>query len=176
MRGIFDQHEMVKVRNPLERIHVGRLPGEVHRNDGARAGRDRGLDRAGIEVEGIEVDVREHRNRIRFHHRGRGGQKRVRRHDDLVFGLNAGREQRDSERHRAIGHRDAVPAAVHRSEALLELAHLRTIQAAPLPAAQGLEQTIFLGPAEDGPGGERTSADGRIRRKKRANLISRVRS
>ena len=160
VRGVFDQRragERPAMRH--DRVHVGRLPGEMDRDDGPGARRDRGLDRAGIEVEGIQIDVGEHRHRVGLDDRRCGGQKRVRRNDHLVFGLNAGREQRDSQRNRAIDHGDAVPAAVHRGEALFELCDLRAVAAVPIARCAACAAGGLPRPAPKiGPGG-----NGRVR-------------
>src|ERR1044071_1275023 len=60
MRRILDQTEVVAPGDPHELVHGGRMAGEVHRNDRARAVRDPSLDVARIEIEGIGRDVREH--------------------------------------------------------------------------------------------------------------------
>ena len=59
----------------------------------------------------------------------------VRRHDDLVFRLDP-REQRDSQRDRAVDHGDAVAATVHRGEAPFEFFDLLAVKPSPRPAAQ----------------------------------------
>ena len=94
------------------------------------------LDGCGIEVERVQVDVGEHRNRVGLDHGGGGREERVGRDDDLVLGADARRHQRDAQRDGAVDDGDAVLAAVHRGEALLELGDLRAVQPAPLAAAQ----------------------------------------
>ena len=54
-----------------------------------------------------------------------------------------------------------MPAAVRLREPPFEFADLRTVEPAPLPASQRLEQTILFGPIEDRPDGKGTSADRR---------------
>ena len=159
MRGVFDHHETVSVARwrwsaSMSAGCPAKCTGMIARVRGVIAA----STAARIEVERVEVDVGEHRNRVRFHDRGGGGEERVRRHDDLVFGLDARREQRDSQRDRAVDDRDAVPAAVHRREAPLELLDLVAVEPSPLAAAQRPQQALLLRLAEDRPGG-----NGRVR-------------
>ena len=114
-----------------------------------------------IEVEGLQVNVREDRDGVGLDHRGGGGQEGVRRDDDLLLRANAGGHQRDAQRDRAVDDRDAVFAAVHGGEPALELSDLLAVQLAPLAAAQRAQQPLFLRLAEHRPGGEGTGADRR---------------
>ena len=125
-----------------------------------RARRDRGFDGCRIDVERVEVDVGEDRYRIRFDDGRGGGEKRVRRDDDLVFGLDACREQGDAQRDGAVGDGDAVPAAVHRGEALLELCDLVPSSLPHSPLRNVASSRSSSGLAEDRPGRERAGADG----------------
>jgi hypothetical protein len=161
MRRVFDQHEAVSIGEALESVHVGRLPGEMNRDDRPRARRDRRLDGLRIEGEGVEIDVGKNRYGVRFDDRRRSRQKRVRRHDDLIFRLDSQREQRDSQRDRAVDDRHTMPAAVHRSKAPLELLDLVTVEPSPLAAAERAQQAVFFRLAEDGPGGKRSCTDRR---------------
>ena len=52
LRAILDHPELVLARDRHDRIHVGRLPVQMHRDDADGARRDRGLDRRGIDREG----------------------------------------------------------------------------------------------------------------------------
>ena len=60
LRAILHHPELVPARDRHDRIHVGRLPVKMHRNDADGARRDRGLDRSGIDREGLAIGVGEH--------------------------------------------------------------------------------------------------------------------
>ena len=159
MGGIFNHDQLVPLGDGHDGVHVRDLAGHVHRHDGAGARRDGGFDGLGVEVEGFQVNVREHRHGVGLDHRRRGGEERVRRHDHLVLGLDAGGHQGDTQRDGAVDHADAVLGAVHGGEALLEFSDLRAVELAPLAAAERAQQPLFLRLAEDRPGGEGTGAD-----------------
>ena len=116
---------------------------------------------AGSRLKVSKVDVGEHRDGVGLDHCRRRRDERVRRNDDLVLGADARRQQRDSQRDRAVDDGDAVRATVHRGEPLLELGDFLPVQPAPLAAAQRSEQPCFLGLAEDRPGRKRFRSDGR---------------
>ena len=114
----------------------------------------------------MQIDIREHRDRIRFEHRGRRRDEGVGRDDDLVFGLDAGREERDAQRHGSVDDRDGVTAPVHRREALLELRHFGSVEPSPVAAAQHAQQALLFfrsehGPRREGPGADRCSSEER---------------
>ena len=119
------------------------------------------LDGVRIHVERREVDVDEHRHAVGLDDRGGRREKRVRGNDDLVFGLQARGHEGDAQRHRAVDNGDAVAAAVHGREPLLELGDLLASQAAPLAAAQRGEHARLVGLVEDRPCRKRTGANGR---------------
>ena len=104
-------------------------------DDGPRARRERALDRGRIEVECVQVDVGEDRDRVGLDHRRGGRDERVGRNDDFVLGADARRQQRDPQGDRAVDDRDAVAAAVHGGKPLLELRDLFPVQPAPLAAS-----------------------------------------
>lgn len=145
MRGVLDDHELVFPGDRHDGVHVGRLAGEVHRDDGPRARRDHRFDSPRVEVEGVEVDVGEDRDGVGFDDCGSRCIEGVRRDDDLILTADPGGEQSQSQRDSAIHDADAVPAAAHRGETLLELDHLRAAELSPVAAAQGLQQALFVG-------------------------------
>ena len=67
--------------------------------------------------------------------------------------------RRQAQRHRAVDHRDAVPAAVHRGEPLFELGDFVSVEPTPMAAAQRAEHARLFALAEDGPRGERARPD-----------------
>ena len=171
VRGIFDHDQPAGASGRHQRLHVGRLAGEMDRDDGSGARSERAFDRGGIEVERVQVDVGEDRNRVGLDH-GRGGRdERVGGNDDFVFRADARRQQRDPQRDRAVDDRDAVAAAVHRGEALLELGNLLAVQPAPLAAAKRAQQPHFLGRTGDGPARERLRANGRAAEKRERHRV-----
>ena len=107
-----------------------------------------------------EIDVDEHRHAVGLDDRGGRREERVRGNDDLVFGLQARGHERDAQRDGAVDDGDAVAAAVHRREPLLELGDLVAGQPAPFAAAQRGEHARLVGLVEDRPGRKRTGADG----------------
>ena len=83
------------------RFDVAWLAVAVHRHDGGGLRRDGRLDLAGIEVEGLRVDVDEHRLDAVPEQGMRRGHERVGRGDD--FAGDAQRLQRGHQRQRAVG-------------------------------------------------------------------------
>ena len=80
LRGIFDDRHAAPRRAVVEdRVHVGALPVEMDGDDRARARRDRRVDRGGIDVVGLGIDVDEPRRRARRDDRAGGREERERR-------------------------------------------------------------------------------------------------
>ena len=69
-------------------------------NNGACARSDGRLHRLGIQIESLQVDIREDWNCVRFHDRRRRGQESVGRNDNFVVRLNARRHQTDAQGNR----------------------------------------------------------------------------
>ena len=59
--GILDHHQVAPAGDLQNRIHVGRLAIEMHRNNGFRFGRDGGFDLRGVDGVRRGVDVHENR-------------------------------------------------------------------------------------------------------------------
>ena len=116
VRGVFDQREMVTIADVAEARHVGELAVEVHRDDRARARRDRRFDRARIDEPGARVDVGEHRHGAVKERRVRRGDEGHRRGDDLVARRDTERVQREGEPHRAARDADDLPLPEERAE------------------------------------------------------------
>jgi hypothetical protein len=84
VRRVLDDPEAVPHRQRPQRGHVGRLAGEVHRDQRARGGRDPARDVGGVDAQRLGVDVGEDRARtaqLDDVGRRRPGEGR---HDDLV--------------------------------------------------------------------------------------------
>ena len=142
-----------------ERVHVRRLTREVDRDDRPGSRRDRRLRGRRIQVERVEVHVREHRHRVGFDHCRRRGHKRIGRHNHFVVSADSCSHQRHAQRNRAVHHRNTVAAPVHGGEARLERRDLRPLQTAPMTAAKDAKQTRLLGRADDRPRRERPGAN-----------------
>ena len=81
---ILDHMDSPASGNGLDRIHVGALPEQVHRNDGLGLRRDRFLNPARIDVERRRVDIHKHRPGPQPRHRPRRRKERKRRQNDFV--------------------------------------------------------------------------------------------
>jgi len=75
--GIFEDEQMVFLRNRHNCVHVRRLADDMDRNDGVGARGDGGFESGWVKVKGFEVNVGEDRNQIGLKHCGRCGQKSV---------------------------------------------------------------------------------------------------
>jgi hypothetical protein len=95
--GILEHEQAVPAGDGHDGVHVGRLAGEVHGDDGARPRCDRGLDGAGVDVERLQVDVHEHRHAVGLDHRRCRRQEGVRRDDHLIAGHQTRGHQRQAQ-------------------------------------------------------------------------------
>src|SRR6266850_322245 len=68
VRGVFDNDQFALFRDRHDRIHVGRLPGEMNGNDRPGSRLDGGLDGFWIQIKGVQVNVGKDRNRVGFNH------------------------------------------------------------------------------------------------------------
>ena len=71
--GVFDHDQPVLLRDGVDGIHLGRLPDQVHRHDGARPRGDGRLDSGRVDVEGVALDIDEHRGEPGMNDRVAGG-------------------------------------------------------------------------------------------------------
>jgi hypothetical protein len=62
---VLDHAQAVAPGDREDRVEIGRLAVEMHRQDRPRARRDRRLDPAGIDVEGRGIGLDRHRRRAR---------------------------------------------------------------------------------------------------------------
>jgi hypothetical protein len=101
--------------------------GVMHRHDGARVRRDRGLDGGDGDRHPLGLDVDEHRLRAQVAHHFRGGGEGQGGNDDLVAGADADALQRKMQPGRGRIDRDRLQAAVAEIglEVELELARHR---------------------------------------------------
>ena len=87
LRAILDDRNAVRVRELLDRFHVGWIAEQMGNDDSPRSGRDRPLDRFGGDVVRMRVDVGEDRNRTLIENRRERPHVGNRRGDDFVSGL-----------------------------------------------------------------------------------------
>ena len=159
MRRIFDHHELMSVRDRHDQIHISRLACKMNGDDCAGARRDCGFDGHWINVEGLKVDVREHRDCVCLHHCRRSRKKCVGRNDHLVFRLNSRSDQRDSQRNCSVHHCNPMLAAMHRRKVSFKFRDLSPVQPAPFPAAQYFQETFLFLLTENRPRCERPRAN-----------------
>jgi hypothetical protein len=81
-----------------DRMQVGRLAKQVHRNNRLGPRRHGGRDRVRIDVEGVGLYINQHRLRANTHYAPGTGKKGIRAGDDLVARPDAERHQRGEQR------------------------------------------------------------------------------
>ncbi len=125
LRRVLEHRDAAALADLANRSHVGRLAIEVHRQDGARAPRDRALDALRVDV--VRRLVRFHGNgaRSRVAHRKPGRDVGVGGHDHFVSLANAPGAEHEHHGVHAVGDAHAVLRAAVGGEALLERFHLR---------------------------------------------------
>ncbi len=165
VRRVFDDRNIVLVRDLHDPIHVGRLAAEVDDLDGAGTVCDRFFYPVGIDVVGIGAHVNEYGHKVILQHARRAGHVGVGRNDDLIADAQAQRADAYFERSGSIGGGHAVFAAVIPCELLLEHRDLATLarfrfgqfdaltegKAPPLAAVQYLQKRVFLTLIENRP-------------------------
>ncbi len=125
LRGILDHAQPVLAGNGVQAVHVHRQARQVHRHDGARARRDRGLDGIQVEIARARVNVDEHRPRAHCQHHVGSGDPGDWRGDDLIARPDIGNAQRDFHRCRAVGEGAHRASAEQVRQRGLEGLHLR---------------------------------------------------
>ncbi len=103
-----------------DRVHVGRAAVQMNGQDRASSRRDGALDELRIEIAGRGIDIDEDGHGAAISDRFGRGEKRVRRGDHFIVGLNAERQQSQMERRRPAAERDAMPGAAEIREFPLE--------------------------------------------------------
>ena len=149
LAGVLDDREPVLVGDRAERLHVARVAEDVHRQDPARARRDRRLDGRRVEHERVGIDVGEDgRRALVEHHVGRG-HERDRRGHDLVARADARGAHEQVQAGGAARDGDGVLAAAEGRELLLEVA--RVGPEAEHAGAQRGEHVLLLERPDVGP-------------------------
>jgi len=108
LRGVFNDHQPVPLRNRGERLHRCGLAVEVNGDDRPGARGDGGLDGGRVDEQELVVDVDENRDGA---DPGRGlgrRDERVDGNDDLVAGADADGPQGEFDGVGAVGHSNAV--------------------------------------------------------------------
>lgn len=93
LAGIFDDRNTVAHGDPPQPFHVGTKAEKMHRHDRFCTGSDRRLDRFGIDVERLGIDIHKDRFRTEPADRTGGREKRERAGDDFVTGTDSKRHQ-----------------------------------------------------------------------------------
>ena len=122
--GVVDQGQAVLARDRLQGVVVAGLAGVVDGHHGLRARRDAGLDLAGIDEQGIGIDVDEDRRRAQERGAVGAGGKGHRGHDHLVARADAQGIHGGVQRGGAGAHGHGVGRAGHGRQGLLELGDL----------------------------------------------------
>ncbi len=120
LAGVVDQPEPVPLGNRAQLVELAGIAEHVDRDDALRPFRDRGLDRGGIEVQRLRVDVGEHRPPALEDEAVRSGHEGDRRRDHLVPLLHAGDVAEHVQACGTARHRGGVRSADALGEQLLE--------------------------------------------------------
>ncbi len=170
LAGVLDDVQPVATGQLAQRPHVAGVAQQVHRHQRPRARPDGPLDRGGIEREGLEIHVDQHRHQPHVHQRVVGRGPRHRRDDDLVTRAQAVGERGVDQHGR--GHQVGRGAGVHHdgvadAEVLgphrLEAAHLLA-HGDPGGQQRGDRLVDLVGPVGGNVQGQLRGAGGRRRR------------
>ena len=144
MRRIVEQREAAAIGESLQAAHVARVAVHVRRQQAAGALADESGSLLDVQIEGVRIDVAEHRRQPGPLDRVHRGGKRERRRDHLALDLEGA--QRRQERHGRV----AEAGAEAEAQAVLEaLHHLAVIgePAAAHDARQELDERGLIGKA-----------------------------
>ena len=125
MRCILDHTQTMLARQSVQRVHVERMTGKMHRHDGAGAWRDGRFDRRQIDVPRVQIHVHEHgscthaSDDIGRGHKTHGGR------DHFIARLDADHQQRQFQARSGRGQRPYRAAATELGKLPLQLLHLR---------------------------------------------------
>ena len=160
VRAVLDDRQPVAVGDRRQAVHVGHLLAQVHRHDGARARRDRGLDGIGVDRPALRFHVHDHRQRSGCDRGVGGGGERQRRHDHLVAPADPERLQRHLHGDRPVHHHDSVGRALVVGEPRRELgvARARLRPAPDLPVQHHICHGVGVALVDLRPGRIRLAA------------------
>src|SRR6185503_11201047 len=108
VRGVFEQAQVVLLRERLKGIHLCGTATEVNDDDGAGAAGDGGFGCLRGEIEALRIDVHKYRRGLTEEDGACRGHKRVWRYDDFVAGANAECAQGHFDRDGSIRTRDGM--------------------------------------------------------------------
>ena len=97
LRGVFDDHQIVRPGYGQDGIHVRGQSEQMDRHDGASIGCDGGFEQGGIEVVGDRIDVHENRFGADVSDGAGRGDETERRRDDFVAPADARGEKRQDQ-------------------------------------------------------------------------------
>ena len=123
LAGVLDEDEFMAARHAQQRVHVARIPEQVHGDDGPGAVRDFPLDVRRVHVVGV-VNVGEDRDGVLHQNRHDRAQVGDGRGDNLVARVGGHGADGDVNRGRAGRGGDGVLHAVQRSELAPEILHI----------------------------------------------------
>ena len=113
LRAIFDDAQPPPPRQPGDRLHIGGLAVEMHRQHRGRATRrgriQRPFERGGVDRKPARLDIDQHRHGAGPLDRGDGRNRRVRDGKDQIAGADAAGPQRQLDRVGAAAGADRVP-------------------------------------------------------------------
>ena len=122
--GVLYDPQVVPFGHRLQSLHGRHLAEQVDRNDCTGSGCDRGFDGVGVDVEGIRIDIDEHRLASGVGDGAGGGKERERGGDDFVAGRQLECLERKQQRVGAAGTCYAVLGRRERGDCLFQLADL----------------------------------------------------
>src|SRR5271163_3776487 len=93
LRGVFQNAQMATRGNFADGIYVRGSAVEMHGKNGASARRDGAFDEAWIQIRGGGININKYGPRAAIGDGFRRRQKRIRRGDYVIAGLNAERQQ-----------------------------------------------------------------------------------
>src|SRR3989338_6701775 len=106
---VFDDLEVVRTRNPQDRVHIRGLAIEMHRDNRFCMGPNPRFKRRNIKISCFRIYVNEHRGSSGMNNRACGCNKRRRDHNSLVSRLYVERSKRQKNRIGAVCNSDGEP-------------------------------------------------------------------
>ena len=128
---VLDQYQAVVPRQRHQTLQIARHADLMHRENRPGLRPDHRRDAIDVDVERLRVDVDEDRHGAAVADRVRGGDERMADRDDFVPGTDAGGEQRQVQRGRAIGHGAGVGGADRLGELTFEGGDFRPLREPP---------------------------------------------
>jgi hypothetical protein len=121
VRRVLDNLQVVCACDLEDRVHLGALPVQMHRDDRSRASGQRGFESGRVEHPGLGLDVDEHGSRSGTLDSGDRRHAGVRLRDHLVAPGDAHGAERDCDRVGPGGDADGMARIAEGGELVLEL-------------------------------------------------------